>query len=635
MLSLHSVRLAALWCAAAFCAAGWCAAADRPNILWLTCEDTGQELGCYGDKYAVTPNLDRLAGRGLRYLNAWSNAPVCAPARTTIISGVYPPSAGAEHMRSEVAMPALMHMYPELLRQCGYYCTNNSKTDYNLRAPDKLWDECSGKAHYKNRQPGQPFFAIFNTTVSHESQIRVRPHELKHDPAQASLPAYHPDTPEVRHDWAQYYDKVTEMDTIAGRHLKELEEAGLADDTIVFFYGDHGSGMPRSKRWPYNSGLEVAIIVSVPEKYRALAPKDYVVGGSTRRLVSFVDLAPTLLSLIGQKAPQWMQGQAFMGSFEAPARKYLYGFRGRMDERYDLVRSVRNERYVYVRNYLPHLVYGQYLAYMFQTPTTQVWKRMFDAGQLQPPKTYFWQPKPAEELYDLASDPDEVHNLVDAPAQRAVLDELREANRRHLLAIRDVGFLPEAEQHRRAGSGSLYELGHDAQKYPLEKILAMAELASSRAAGAEAQLRQGLADKDSGVRYWAATGLLIREAAAVRAAHAELRQALGDESPSVRIVAARALGLYGDAADLAAGLAVLKGLASPESNGVYVAMEALNAVDALGSKADSLKDDLRRLPTKDAQASNRTANYVPRLLQYILGEPVKDEAKKPGRKRGK
>jgi len=240
------VRFLPLLCAVLWAVASWTHAAERPNILWITCEDTGQELGCYGDSYAETPNLDRLAARGLRYRNAWSNAPVCAPARTTIISGVYPPCTGAENMRSEVEMPAFMHMYPELLRQCGYYCTNNSKTDYNLRAPEKLWDECSGKAPYKNRQPGQPFFAIFNITVSHESQIRVRPHELKHDPAKAPLPAYHPDTPEVRHDWAQYYDKVTEMDAIAGKHLKELEQAGLADDTIVFFYGDHGPGMPRS-----------------------------------------------------------------------------------------------------------------------------------------------------------------------------------------------------------------------------------------------------------------------------------------------------------------------------------------------------------------------------------------------------
>ena len=183
-------------------------------------------------------------------------------------------------------MPPFMKMYPQFLRERGYYCTNNNKEDYNLEKPGQVWDDSSGKAHWKNRKPGQPFFAIFNITVSHESQIRVRPHTLKHDPAKVRVPAYHPDTPEVRHDWAQYYDKITEMDAQAGQRLQELDDAGLTDDTIVFFYGDHGSGMPRSKRWPYNSGLHVPLIVHVPEKFKHLAPKDYAAGGASDRLVA-------------------------------------------------------------------------------------------------------------------------------------------------------------------------------------------------------------------------------------------------------------------------------------------------------------------------------------------------------------
>lgn len=612
------------------------AGAQLPNILWITCEDTGPQLGCYGDAYAQTPHLDRLAARSLRYLNAWSNAPVCAPARTTIISGVYPTSTGSEHMRSEVDMPARMQMYPQLLRQRGYYCTNNSKTDYNLRAPRDLWDECSGRAHYKNRKPGQPFFAIFNILVTHESQIRSRPHELKHDPARVRVPAYHPDTPEVRHDWAQYYDKITEMDATVGRLLAELEAAGLAGETIVFFYGDHGSGMPRSKRWPYNSGLHVPLIVHVPEKFRGLAPNEYSAGGSTPRLVSFVDLAPTLVSLAGQRPPQWMQGRAFLGRHEARPREFLFGFRGRMDERYDLVRSVRNQRYVYIRNYMPHLIYGQHVGYMFQTPTTQVWKRLFDEGKLQPPQTCFWQPKPAEELYDLATDRDEVSNLVDSPRHRQVLETLRAAHRQHVLEIRDVGLLPEAELHRRAAGTTMYELGHDPQKYPLERILAMAELGAARSKAATPELRAGLKDADSGVRYWAATGLLIRGSDAVQAACGELTAALRDESPSVRVVATQALGQYGGASDLPRVLGVLKELASPQSNGAYVAIAALNVIDALGPKADSLKDYLRTLPRSDPNAPGRANAYVSRLLATILGEPASAAApKKPARKRAR
>ena len=200
--------------------------ASHPNILWITSEDNGPHLGAYGDSYAITPELDQLASRGMIYRNAWSTAPVCAPARTTLISGLYPPSTGSQHMRSNTRLPASMKMYPQYMRAAGYYCTNNSKEDYNLIKPGQVWDESSNKAHWRNRKPGQPFFAIFNFTISHESRIRDQPHELKHDPAEARVPAYHPDTPEVRRDWAQYYDRITEMDELAGAVLRELEQAG-------------------------------------------------------------------------------------------------------------------------------------------------------------------------------------------------------------------------------------------------------------------------------------------------------------------------------------------------------------------------------------------------------------------------
>jgi uncharacterized sulfatase len=626
--------------------------ADLPNILWLTTEDIGPQLGCYGDAYALTPNLDRLAERSLRYRNAWANAPVCAPARTTIITGVYATSTGAEHMRSLVGMPAFMRMYPQFLRERGYYCSNNSKEDYNLSKPAAVWHDSSNKAHWKNRAPGQPFFAIFNFTVTHESQIRHRPHTLQHDPAKAPLPAYHPDTPEVRHDWAQYYDNITTMDTQAGQALRELADAGLAEDTIVFFYGDHGSGMPRSKRWPYNSGLHVPLIVHVPEKFKNLAPKDYQSGGTTDRLVGFVDLAPTLLSLAGIQPPDWMQGRAFMGRFDTPPSRYVFGFRGRMDERYDLVRSVRNGRFIYVRNYMPHLIYGQHLAYMFETPTTQVWKKMYDERKLKPPKTIFWETKPPEELYDLQTDPDEVRNLAHSPEHEAVLGELRQALREHLLATRDVGFLPEAEMHRRAAGSTPYDLGQDRTNYPFDRILAMAEFASSpkptvatsrqsaetltasreRVLQDLPKLQDGLKDNDSAVRYWAVLGLLMRGSNGVIAARPELRAVLKDGSPSVRIAASRALAVHGHADDLPLVLDTLKELAPPDKNGVFVSVEALSVIEALGDKAAPLREFLRTLPQSDPQASGRVSSYVPRLLANLLGESV---APPPAPKTGK
>jgi uncharacterized sulfatase len=592
----------------------------QPNILWLTCEDMGPHIGPYGDPYAHTPNLDRFSQRGLRYLNVWSNAPVCAPARTALITGMYPTSTGSEHMRSMTRLPAGVKMYPQFLREAGYYCTNNSKEDYNLEKPATVWDESSPQAHWKNRKAGQPFFAVFNFTITHESQIRARPHTLVHDPSKIRLPAYHPDTPEVRHDWAQYYDNIAAMDKQFGARLKELEDAGLAEDTIVFFYADHGSGMPRSKRSACNSGLNVPFIAHFPAKFRHCAPKEYAPGGTTNRLVSFVDFAPTLLSLVNVKPPDTMQGHAFMGKYEAPPQPYLFGFRGRMDERYDLVRSARDQRYVYVRNFMPHRIYGQHVAYMFETPTTRVWKRLYDEGKLKSPQTLFWQTKPSEELYDLQTDPDEVKNLAPSPLHQDVLKRMRRALQEHLLTVRDVGFLPEDEIHTRSQGSTPYTMGHDPRRYPLERILPAAELATSPLAGATPQLRRWLQDEDSAVRYWAAMGLLIRGASAIRSARDDLRTALSDPSPSVRVIAAEALGKFGDADDANKALSLLLELASPDKNSLFVSVLALNALDELDQKAAPVLSAIQALNGVPRPNTPRMNDYVPRLLEKIVAD---------------
>ena len=590
----------------------------RPNILWLTCEDTGPHLHACGDEYSITPNLDRLAARGCVYNNAWSNAPVCAPARTTIISGVYPTSSGSEHMRSMTRMPPGWKMFPGYLRAAGYYCSNNVKEDYNLEKPEGTWDESSRTAHWRSRAPGQPFFSVFNYESTHEGQIRRRSEKLEHDPAKVRVPAYHPDTPEVRRDWAQYYENITAMDRQVAARWAELEEDGLGQDTIVFFFGDHGPGMPRSKRFPYDSGLHVCILALLPEKFRHLAPKDYVVGAISNRLVSFVDLAPTMLSLAGVKPPDFYQGQAFMGRHEARPRSYCFGFRGRMDERYDLMRTVRDERYVYVRNYNPHKIYGQHVAYMWGTPTTAVWERLYREGKLKPPQTYFWEAKPPEELYDLRDDRDEVKNLASSTRHKATLERFRKAHREHELKIRDIGLLPEAEIHSRAKDTSPYEVGHDPKRYPMERILAAAELASSLKPGVGGQLAKAMQDPDSGVRYWGVMGVLMRGAEEVKTAHATLNRALEDASPSVRIAAAEALGKYGTDQDLKRALALLIKLAHPVENGSYVAIQALNAIEALGKKAAPLKERLKALPTDDPNAPARVrSEYTRRLFERL------------------
>ncbi|MEC9002900.1 MAG: sulfatase, partial [Planctomycetota bacterium] len=514
-------------------ACGSVLAADsgHPNILWITSEDHGPEMGCYGDSFATTPHVDALASKGMLFKLGWSCAPVCAPARTTIITGMYPPSIGGQHMRSMVNLPEKIQFYPTFLRSQGYYCTNNSKTDYNVNQQTTGWNESSRQAHYRNRESGQPFFAIFNSTVSHESKIRVRPHEKVHDPAKVRVPAYHPDNAETRQDWAQYYDIVTRADAIAGQKLAELDRAGLSDDTIVFYYGDHGSGMARGKRWPYNSGLSVPIVVYFPEKWKHLAPAEYKAGGKSDRLVNFVDLAPTLLSLAGVKPPAWMQGHAFAGKHQVAKPKYMFGFRDRMDERYDFIRTVTDGRYHYIRNYNPHFIYGQFVQYNFVTPSTSAWKRDFDAGKLNESQSHFWNLKPAEELYDLQADPDEVNNLVGSAGHQAILKELQGALADWCKEIRDVGFLPEGEIHSRSKGMTPYEMARNEKLYPFDRIFAAADLATRRGKNDLAQLKKLLQDSDSAVRYWGAIGILNRGQGTVKQASADLASALEDDSP--------------------------------------------------------------------------------------------------------
>lgn len=593
-------------------------ASERPNILWLTSEDHGPEMGCYGDPLARTPNIDALAAKGMIFKRAWSVAPVCAPARTAIISGMYPSSTGGIHMRSMVPMPNNTKMFPELLRASGYYCTNNSKTDYNLKEPGKVWDESSNKAHWKNRVAGKPFFAVFNSTKSHESQIRTRPHTEITDPSQVRVPAYHPDSIQVRKDWAQYYDKVSEADGDAGRHLKELDAAGLAEDTIVFYYGDHGSGMPRSKRWPSNSGLHVPMVVYFPKKWEHLAPAEYKAGGQSDRMVSFVDLAPTVLSLAGIKPPDWLQGNAFAGPHQSQPQPFLYGERGRMDERMDLVRTVTDGRYVYLRNYMPHVSQAQRVAYQFETPTTQVWHELFVAGKTNDAQSIFWKvPKASEELYDLTIDRDEVHNLAASPDHAVVLARMKTALREHILKVNDVSFLPEREMHARSGNAAPFDMARDPSKYSLARTLEAAELSSRLSASDSVAMVANLADKDSAIRYWGALGLLTRGLDAVKANQLALKRALFDDSPDVRVVAAQAIATHcgGELRDIA--LKTLGELISPEKNGVLTSMSALASVEALGEIASSLHSQVKSLSPEGNAPDKRYDSYVPRLIENI------------------
>jgi len=557
---------------------------ELPNILWLTSEDNSPFLGCYGDEFATTPNLDKLATEGFLYTHAYANAPVCAPARNTIITGVYANSGGNQHMRSYYPISEVIKTYPEFLREAGYYCTNNSKTDYNTNSiePNQIWDESSRDAHYKNREPGQPFFAIFNTTISHESSIHdsIPNEKLRHSPEEVFIPPHHPATPAMKHDWAQYYDKVEDMDTQIGKWLQELEDAGLADNTIVFYYGDHGGVVARSKRYVYETGTHVPFIVRIPEKYKYLFPEKEQ-GSKVNRLISFVDLAPTLLSIVGIDIPDFLQGNAFLGDQKTEDPEYAFMFRGRMDERYDMSRAVRDQKFRYIRNYMPYRIYGQHLEYLWRAPSIRSWEAAYLNGECNETQSRFWEPKPVEELYDTENDPWEVNNLAENQEYKEVLERMRQANNNWMTRIYDTGFIPEANRIDRTDGEPMYDYMRSG-KINLQPIIEAAETATLDNAENIEPLIAYLKSEEPAIRYWGATGLLILKEKA-QPAVSELTKALNDESADVVIVAAEALYNLGEKE--MAKQALLKVLENPNS---FARCHALNTIDCIDEESEEI-----------------------------------------------
>ncbi|MHC4180990.1 MAG: sulfatase-like hydrolase/transferase [Planctomycetota bacterium] len=595
------------------------AANPRPNVLWITCEDTSPNLGCYGDSYAVTPALDRLAGQGVRYTRAFATASVCTPARSCLITGVYAQSLGTQHLRGPVRLPKQVRCFTEYLREAGYYCSNNVKEDYNFATPPRAWDESSSSAHWRKRKPRQPFFSVFNFTTTHQGQIRLSEQQFarrtarlteqqRHDPAKAPLPPYYPDTPVVRRDVARLYDLITAMDYQAGDLLWQLEKDGLAGETIVFFYSDHGTGMPRHKRWLYDSGIRVPLIIRFPGKYRHLAPGRP--GTTVERLVSFVDFAPTVLSLAGLEIPTYMQGRAFLGQHAAAPRRYVFAARDRVDEVYELSRAARDARYKYIRNYMPHRPRMQYSTYSEQTPTRRELRRLAAEGKLQGPvKDFMSQTKRPEELYDTQNDPHEVHNLAGSADHREILLRMRDVLRSWMVEVRDTGLLPEAEMQLRTAGGTPYEMARRAEKFPLLRILDAAELVGRRPA-ARGELTGLLADSDSAVRYWAATGLAALGPGA-RPAEDALGRLLDDPAPNVRLAAAEALCAVGRGEE--ALPALIAGLQHEDRR---VRLHAAISLVAIGEKARPATAEMKKAAEDDSGGPH--ALYTRWALAFAL-----------------
>ena len=429
--------------------------AERPNILWVSFEDTNPFYGCYGDSVARTPNLDRLAAQGCRWTHCFSTAGVCAPARSAVITGMYAISIGTHHMRTthrhpetpelptpySAVVPHYVKCFTEYLRAAGYYCTNNVKTDYQFGPPLTAWDELGAEAHWRNRpRPEQPFFAVFNPTRTHESGMWLeRGTASSFDPKDMQLPPTFPDTPKVREAMALMYTHIERSDRELAELLQQLEDDGLADNTYVFHWSDHGP-LPRGKRWPYDSGIHVPLIVRGPGIEPGLVSRD---------LVSTIDLGPTVLSLAGIDVPNHIQGRASLGPQTGEPREYIYATRDRHDESYDMVRAVRDKRFKYIRNCRPDLAYLQWIPYRNRHPIMQEMWRLHLAGELNGPQSLMFQyPRPVEELYDTQADPHETNNLADDSAYRGELTRLRDALDAWLEEVEDMGNMPESEMVR-------------------------------------------------------------------------------------------------------------------------------------------------------------------------------------------
>jgi N-sulfoglucosamine sulfohydrolase len=574
----------------------------RPNILWLTAEDMSPHLGVYGDPYATTPQLDKFAETAVRYTHAFATAPVCSPARSTLITGMYATSLGTQRLRSQFPVPAEIRAFSAWLREAGYYCSNRVKTDYNLADEARFiadaWDESSSQAHWRNKTPGQPFFAVFNFMTTHQSRTSVWLHEeferevgahlvpgQRHDPARANLPPYYPDTEEARRAWARYHDCITRMDQEVADLLAELDADGLADDTIVFFYSDHGMGMPRGKRLLHDSGLHVPLLIRFPETWRHLAPAPP--GATTDRLVSFVDFAPTVLSLCGVTIPEPMQGVPFLGPLAGPPRDYLHGARDRVDEVFDLSRSVRDHHWLYIRNYMPHLSWMPPERYSDGSTFRQEWKRLAAAGQLGVHQLTYASPRRAmEELYDTRKDPHQLVNLASAPEHQETLARMRAALHRWQVDTRDLGFLTEPQVWERLRESSTpWALGREETLYPLTRLLGAASLVG-RVDSLHRQMEL-LTDPDDAVRYWAVLGLHAA-GSAVAPARALLRARLADASPVVRIEAASALAQLGETDGALDVLGEALGSRHPGR-----ALHAARAIELLGTPAVSLRPVMR------------------------------------------
>ena len=568
--------------------------ADTPNILWITAEDMSPVLGCYGDKDAITPNIDRLAKESIRFTSAFASAPVCSPSRSCLIQGCLPPSMGTQHMRSGFPLPKSFSGFPSLLKKRGYFTTNNVKTDYNSenfqQIIDRSWNLNSADADWRKRpNHDMPFFSVINLMTSHQSRSMVWSHEKFrseiqskltsgqiHDFQKVTLPPYYPDTPVVRKTLARFFDCVTRMDQEVGTILQRLKSDGLDENTIVFFFSDHGSGIPRHKRALLDSGMHIPLLVRFPKKWQHLAPAQS--GETLGRLVTFVDFGPTVLSLSDTPIPSIMQGNPFLGSNISKERKYVFGHRDRVDEVRDFARSVRDQRYLYIRNYMPHLGYNQPTAWPDIGEIRHEFYKLKKAKKKKsdPLQHFINSSRPVEELYDCEKDDQNLKNLAFSPQHQEILLRMRKEHLHHAIQIRDWGFIPEYEAWNMSKNSSGWEVGKSGI-IPWKSIIDAAEMVGR---AKEQAFLKNLKSKDSTIRYWAAIGLAATEERLTKSCLQISLNHLKDPSPSVRIEVANTLFENGKKQRSLSTL-----ISELEHQNLIVVMHAARTIELLGKKA--------------------------------------------------
>ena len=590
---------------------------SRPNIVWLVSEDNSVHyLKMYAEHGADTPNISAMSKHGLMFNHAFSNAPVCSVARTTLATGCYGPRIGTQfHRRSiEVPMSDGLKMFPEYLNEAGYYTANNHKTDYNARAGKNVWSESSKKATWRNRDANQPFFYMQSFPVSHESSLHFTVQQMasektEHNPDDVFVAPYHPDTLTFRYTCARYLDRIQQMDKQVGAVVEELAKDGLLEDTFIFYFGDHGGVLPRGKGYAYESGLHVPLVVRIPEKWQHLIAQEP--GSRVNGFVSFIDFGPTVLNLAGLTIPAQMDGKPFLGQgitqADIETRDEAFGYADRFDEKHDLVRTLRKGRYEYVRNFQPFNFDGLQNNYRYNMLAYQEWRTLYHAGKLNAVQRQFFEARPAEQLFDIESDPYETRNLANDPQFADVVRDMRDRMINLVISMPDLSLYPESVLAEEAFQNPV-RFGQE-HKSQIAELVDVANLSLLPFGEARGGIESALASDDATTRYWGLIVCSSHGAAAREFVPAAQQLAADDSNGLVRVRAAEFLGLIGVADPQPVILDALKKSTSAIEAGLM-----LNSVTLLRDGKPGYKFSIGKSIFSPATQKNDT---VQRRLEYL------------------